>query len=340
MSRTLSVSSPAIPVVLGRPVLEPVRLAGEEGVDGLFAYELMLSGAAELELDAFVGREICCEIELDGSAPREINALITDAALWGEQGRHVHYKLTLRPWLHLATLRTDCRIFQNRTVVQILDALLANYGFPVDRRLAETYPVRDYQTQFNESDFDFFSRLCQEWGISYHFAHSQGRHRLVLTDGIGAFEPAGSTAYREVEYHAPGWKIDAEYIHSFVPAHHLTSGRYATRDYDYTRPRADLSTARKDPRPTGHADGEVYQWHADAGSSHYVQPMPAARATATRKRKAICSRCCACRPCAPTAPGRRPAATSGAWWPGAPSSCGSTRGSPPTPSTWCCTPGS
>jgi type VI secretion system secreted protein VgrG len=272
MSRTLSVSSPAIPVVLGRPVLEPVRLAGEEGVDGLFAYELMLSGAAELELDGFVGREICCEIEFDGSAPREINALITDAALWGEQGRHVHYKLTLRPWLHLATLRTDCRIFQNRTVVQILDALLANYGFPVDRRLAEAYPVRDYQTQFNESDFDFFSRLCQEWGISYHFEHSQGRHRLVLTDGIGAFEPAGSTAYREVEYHAPGWKIDAEYIHSFVPAHHLTSGRYATRDYDYTRPRADLSTARKDPRPTGHADGEVYRWHADVGGGHYVQP--------------------------------------------------------------------
>jgi type VI secretion system secreted protein VgrG len=272
MSRTLSVSSPAIPVVLGRPVLEPVRLAGEEGVDGLFAYELMLSGAAELELDAFVGREICCEIELDGSVPREINALITDAALWGEQGRHVHCKLTLRPWLHLATLRTDCRIFQNQKVVQILDALLANYGFPVDRRLAEAYPVRDYQTQFNESDFDFFSRLCQEWGISYHFEHSQGRHRLVLTDGIGAFEPAGSTAYREVEYHAPGWKIDAEYIHSFVPTHHLTSGRYATRDYDYTRPRADLSTARKDPRPTGHADGEVYRWHADAGGSHYVQP--------------------------------------------------------------------
>ncbi|MDM0009550.1 type VI secretion system tip protein TssI/VgrG [Variovorax sp. J22G73] len=272
MSRTLSVSCSAIPVVFGRPVLEPVRLSGEEGVDGLFAYELWLSGAAELELDGFVGREICCEIELDGAAPRQINALITDAALWGEQGRHVHYKLTLRPWLHLATLRTDCRIFQNQTVAQILDALLANYGFPVDKRLAESYPPRDYQTQFNESDFQFFSRLCQEWGISYHFEHSQGRHRLVLSDAMGAFKPAESAAYREVEYHAPGWKLDAEYIHSFVPMHQLTSGRYAARDYDYTRPRADLSASRKDPRPTGHADGEVYQWHAETGGAHFVQP--------------------------------------------------------------------
>ncbi|CAA2101191.1 type VI secretion system Vgr family protein [Variovorax paradoxus] len=284
MPRTLSVSSSAIPQRQGRPALEPVRLSGHEALNALFEYELLLktpdasnldaSMAANFDLDAFVGREACCEIALDDGASgvRQINALITDAALWGEEGRHVQYKLTLRPWLHLATLRTDCRIFQDRTVVQILDALLADYAFPVDKRLVETYPARDYQTQFNESDFAFFSRLCQEWGISYHFEHSHGRHRLVLCDAMGAYGQADSAMYREVEYHAPGWKLDAEYIHSFVPASHLASGRYATRDYDYTRPRADLGASRKDPRPTGHADAQVYEWHAGTGGSHYAQP--------------------------------------------------------------------
>ncbi|MGJ7522853.1 type VI secretion system Vgr family protein [Variovorax sp. LT1P1] len=298
-SRTLRVSSPAIPVVLGHPALEPVRLSGAEGVNALFTYELLLktpdalnlgaSGAADFDLDAFIGRELSCVIELDGAGSflpgavgastdrigagtREINALITEACLWGEEGRHVQYKLTLRPWLHLATLSTDCRIFQNQSVVQILDSLLADYAFPVDKRLIETYPTRDYQTQFNESDFDFFSRLCQEWGISYFFEHSQGKHRLVLVDAMGAYQPNPSKAYQLVEYHAPGWKTDAEYLHSFVPAHRLTSGQYSTRDYDYTRPRADLSQSRRDPRPTGQADQEVYQWHADAGGSHYAQP--------------------------------------------------------------------
>jgi type VI secretion system secreted protein VgrG len=283
MSRTLSVQSPAIPVVLGCPALEPVRLSGHEGLNSLFAYELLLktpdglnlgaSGAADFDLDAFIGRELSCEIELEASAPRQINTLITDAAMWGEEGRHVQYKLTLRPWLHLATLRTDCRIFQDQTVVEILDELLAGYAFPVDKRLFETYPTRDYQTQFNESDFAFFSRLCQEWGISYHFEHSQGKHRLVLCDAMAAYGQADSAAYREVEYHAPGWKLDAEYIHSFVPASRLTSGRYATSDYDYTRPRADLNAGRKDPRPTGQADGEVYQWHSQVGGSHCAQPQ-------------------------------------------------------------------
>ncbi|MFM9925133.1 type VI secretion system tip protein TssI/VgrG [Variovorax sp. H27-G14] len=299
-SHTLRIESSALPVFQGRASLEPVRLSGREGLNSLFAYELLLktpddlnlgaSGAADFDLDSFIGRELSCLIELDGSgsfAPgavgasvdhvgagvRQINALITDAALWGEEGRHVQYRLVLRPWLHLATLSTDCKIFQNKTVVQILDELLADYAFPVDKRLIETYPVRDYQTQFNESDFAFFERLCQEWGISYHFEHSQGKHRLVLTDAMGAYAPSQSAAYQEVEYHAPGWKVDAEYLRSFMPEHQLTSGRYETRDYDYTRPRANLSAARKDPRPTGQSDGEVYQWHAaSAAGSHYAQP--------------------------------------------------------------------
>uniref|UniRef100_UPI004039F0F7 type VI secretion system Vgr family protein n=1 Tax=unclassified Variovorax TaxID=663243 RepID=UPI004039F0F7 len=289
-ARTLEISSAAIPWVLGRPALEPVRLSGREGLNSLFDYELLLktpdalnlgaSGAMDFDLDGFVGREICCAIALDGMGDllpgaglRQINALITDAAVWGEEGRHVQYRLGLRPWLHLATLSTDCRIFQNCSVVQILDELLGAYDFAVDKRLIERYPARDYQTQYNESDFEFFSRLCQEWGISYFFEHGEGKHRLVLVDSMGAYRRNPSVAHWEVEYHAPGWKLDAEYIHSFVPHHQLTSGKYASRDHDYTRPRADLGVVRSDPRPTGQADGEVYQWHAgSAAGSHYAQP--------------------------------------------------------------------
>jgi type VI secretion system secreted protein VgrG len=299
MTHTLNIESAAIPMSAGRPALEPSRLSGREGVNSLFAYELVLktpdalnlgaSGAMDLDLDGFIGREITCSIQLDGAGQflpgaigvpvdhvgagaRQISALITDASLWGEEGRHVQYKLTLRPWLHLATLTTDCKIFQNKTVVQILDELLVEYDFPVDKRLIENYPVRDYQVQFNESDFTFFERLTQGWGINYFFEHSEGKHRLVLIDNMGAHKMNDSAAYQQVEYHAPGWKIEGEYVHSFMPQSHLTSGKYAGRDYDYTRPQAALGIGRSEPRSTGHATGEVYQWHARQAGSHYVQP--------------------------------------------------------------------
>ncbi|MGJ7508617.1 type VI secretion system Vgr family protein [Variovorax sp. GT1P44] len=302
-NRTLSVDSPAMPRHLGAPALDPVRLSGREGLNSLFEYELLLktpdalnlgaSAAADFNLDDFIGREISCSIQLDGSGRflpgvvgasvnsigagvRQINALIADAACLGEEGRHIEYRLTLRPCLHLATFRTDCKVFQNKTVVDILDELLGDYDFPVDKRLIETYPQRDYQTQYNESDFEFFERLCQEWGISYFFDHSEGKHRLVLIDNMGAYKENASEAYRQVEYHTAGWRPDAEYIHSFVPRNELTSGHYTTRDYDYTRPRADLTLTRSDPRPTGQADGEVYKWHDSSAGSHYAQPKAGA----------------------------------------------------------------
>ncbi|MEJ8821642.1 type VI secretion system tip protein TssI/VgrG [Variovorax humicola] len=300
-THTLSISGSALPEYLGQPLLHPVRLSGTEGLNSLFEYELLLktpefefsgtgrAAGANIDLDGLIGREINCTIQLDGAGTfvpgrvgavadhlgageRQINAIVTDARMLGEEGRHFRYALTLRPWLHRADLRSDCKVFQNQTVVETLDELLGAYTFPVVKRLVETYPVRDYQTQLNETDFAFFERLCQEWGINYFFEHSDGAHRLVLIDNMGAYKAMPSVAYQTVDYHPPGWKTDAEYLHAFACTNRLTSGGYATRDYDYTRPRADLSISRHDPRPTGLADGEIYEWHADQAASHYAQP--------------------------------------------------------------------
>src|SRR5471032_155657 len=106
MPRTLTVRATAIPLFLGQPALAPVRLSGHEGLNSLFAYELLLktpdalnlgaSGAADFDLDQFIGQEIACSIQLDGAGQflpgavgasvdhvgagmRQINALITDA---------------------------------------------------------------------------------------------------------------------------------------------------------------------------------------------------------------------------------------------------------------------
>lgn len=76
-SRTLQIQSAAIPVVQSQPALEPVRLSGREGLNSPFEYELLLktpddlnlgaSGAAGWDLDSFIGREITCSIQFDGS---------------------------------------------------------------------------------------------------------------------------------------------------------------------------------------------------------------------------------------------------------------------------------
>jgi type VI secretion system secreted protein VgrG len=288
-TRTLSATSPALPNFMGTPVLVPTRLSGEEGLCELFTYQLELktpedlvyspSLASNIPLAPMAGREIHVAIELvgKGSSPsgtgvgadqRQLNALITQARYLRPEGRHHVYGLTLRPWLWLATLNQTCRIFQDQTVVQTLDAVLANYPFPVAKRLSVSdYPVRDYQVQYNESDFAFFVRLCETWGISWWFEHAEGAHRLVLADGMGAYPTNPSAAYSELHYYPPGHKADEEYISRLHVAEAIATGAWASADTDYTRAGADLAVSEREPRgssnTTGHANAEVFAWPVD-----------------------------------------------------------------------------
>ena len=292
--RALTVQSAAIPQVAGRPALVPLQLSGVEAINGLFEYRLILqtpdallelgSGlqGANFVLSDMVGREITCSIELEGhgsfvpglpggsgesnqgAGVREISALISDARLLGEDSRHALYELTLRPWLHLATLSTDCKVFQDQTPVQVIRAVLADYPFAAEVRLIEPYPVRDYIVQYNETDYQFVCRLMQEWGINHHFEHSGGVHRLILSDHNGAFSPIQKddpkSSYHRIAYHPPGHKVDEEYIHAFTPVQRLSAGHYESREYDHTRPKAQLKATASAPRATGQSGQEVYLW--------------------------------------------------------------------------------
>ncbi|RFO96693.1 type VI secretion system tip protein VgrG [Rhodoferax lacus] len=306
--RVLTVKSPAIPIVAGQPALVPLKLEGAEGINSLFEYRLtlqtpdalnfMAASGSNFDLTAFVGLELSCFVELEGQGQfvpglpggagaanqgagvREISGMITEARFVGVDSRHALYELTLRPWLHLATLTTNCKVFQDQTPIEVIAAVLANYPFATTKRLIETYPQRDYTVQYNESDFEFITRLMQEWGINYHFEHSAGVHRLVWSDHNGAFQVTqnkkkGVSAYHSIPFYPLGHKIDREYIHGFSPVDSLTSGSYASREYDYTRPRATLAAEASAPRNTGHADEEVYLWRGDktcVGGSDYSQP--------------------------------------------------------------------
>jgi len=307
MQRVLSVISPAIPKVGGVAALEPIKLTGREAINELFCYELTLQTqealaftgvGANFDTEAWVGKEISMYIELDGSGTfipglpggsrpgagagtREINGLIEAALYLGEDNRHHLYRLEIRPWLICATRDTDSRIWQNLTVIEVLREVLDAYPFSMTTMLAEQYPVRDYVTQFNETNFEFVTRLLQEYGINYFFTHSAGTHRLVLCDFNGAYkrfqatDQQGAGAYDSVAYYPPGHKIDQEYISSFVTQRKSTPGQYSTREQDYTRPRSLLAVTQSDPQKIGHANGEIYLWRTmkpGLGGSDYHQP--------------------------------------------------------------------
>ncbi|EBW4111690.1 type VI secretion system tip protein VgrG, partial [Salmonella enterica subsp. enterica] len=128
-------------------------LNGSETLGALFTYVVQLktpdtlnlgyvSPAANLPLKPMVGKDLCVNIELDGGGKRHISGLVTAARVVGHEGRSVTYELRMEPWLKLLTHTSDYKAFQNKTVVDILDEVLAEYPYPVEKRLVESYPVR------------------------------------------------------------------------------------------------------------------------------------------------------------------------------------------------------
>ena len=80
-----------------------------------------------------VGKDLCVSIELDGGGKRYISGLVTAARVVGHEGRSVTYELRIEPWLKLLTHTSDYKAFQNKTVVDILDEVLDEYSFPVEK---------------------------------------------------------------------------------------------------------------------------------------------------------------------------------------------------------------
>ncbi|EIL0613627.1 type VI secretion system tip protein VgrG [Salmonella enterica] len=247
-------------------------LNGSEALGSLFTYIVQLktpdtlnlgyvSPAANLPLKAMVGKDLCVNIELDGGGKRHISGLVTAARVVGHEGRSVTYELRMEPWVKLLTHTSDYKAFQNKTVVDILDEVLAEYPYPVEKRLVESYPVRTWQVQYGETDFDFLQRLMQEWGIYWWFEHSEDSHTLVLADAISTHHACPDSP--EVEWHQKGLKLDKAFIHTIIANESLRTGQWVLDDFDFKKPRSRLANTVANPRETGHASYEHYEWPGD-----------------------------------------------------------------------------
>ncbi|MEI2266615.1 type VI secretion system Vgr family protein [Erwinia sp. CGal63] len=276
-----------MPLLLGETALVLTKLEGEESFSTLYSYKLTAKtpandlipwqSAANVDIKALIGKEMTISIELDGNGldefmgigagSREISGLVQRARFLGRDANQAIFEIIIRPWLYLTELTTDFKIFQQKTVVDIIDEVLADYNFPLEKRLTGTYPLLDFQVQYGETDFNFIERLMEEWGIYWFFEHEDQKHKLVLVDHVGAHKRFSSEAYHVLQYMPSEPKAGQEYIKSFEFQETITSGRWYTDDYDFTKSRADISAVDSKPRHTSFNEMEVYHWPGD-----YDQP--------------------------------------------------------------------
>lgn len=247
------------------------RMEGYDALGRLYEVRLELLRHVDktplIKADEVLGTHVGVKIRNPDDSWRYVNGVCTRFERGGMVGRFHIYRLQLRPWLWELTLTTDCRIFQNKTAVQIIDDIFAEYAAAskVEKKLTGTPVTRPYTVQYNESDFNFVTRLMEQEGIYYYFKHEQGKHTLVLCNGSTGHSPA-ATPTLQWSPSASSNALREDIVTHWHRSHSLRSLKYSHTDYAAEAPTTSLmaSATRSAPYPSP-SNPKKYEVHRYPG---------------------------------------------------------------------------
>ncbi|QEG01406.1 Phage-related baseplate assembly protein [Stieleria maiorica] len=238
------------------------RMSAFERLGCLFEFSLdLLSDDHNIVLEDLLGTPACVSVLLPNGSTRYFHGLVNRFSWAGSHSQKSVYRATLVPWLWFLTRTSNCRIFQNKTVPEIIETVFRDHGFTdYVLRFRETYRRWDYCVQYRESDFDFVSRLMEQEGIYYFFSHEDSKHEMVLADDASAHSAA--SGYATVPFFPPdeGRLREIEHVYHWSASNEVQTGAYVLDDYDFERPNADLLATSKSQRKHNLSKFEVYDY--------------------------------------------------------------------------------
>ena len=251
-------------------------LDGEEIISGLFQYDLQLmSDNHNVEHSQLLGKEVTITIHASGEDKQRyihgyVNSLrlldINDDSLRG-------YHISVVPGLWFSTLNSKNRIFQNKTAEAIITEVLNVHSSVIkfDFSTSTTFLNREYCVQFDETDFEFVSRLLAEEGISYYFEHSESEHKIIFVDDSQGFFDLGLDS---LDYDGGGSQPTKNSIHSWQRNYSYHTGAVELTDYNEFSPsnnyKTKISTASSLNSVSGYSRQQYghYRLEADGDSKH------------------------------------------------------------------------
>ena len=258
MARTFELITP-----LGADVLLFHRMQAREELSRLSEFQLdALSTKADINVDDILGKNVTVKVELADNGLRHFNGYVTRFSQVGMRGRYHAYQANVRPWLWFLTRRSNCRIFQQKTVPDILKKIFNDYPGLSDTKFEATgtYRTWDYCVQYRETDFNFISRLMEQEGIYYYFKYQEGRNTLVVADSYSAH--AARPGCEQLPY-IPQERMtrpEQERISAWSFEREIQPGRYVLDDYDAEKPSVDLQVKTNLKRQHANADYEFYDY--------------------------------------------------------------------------------
>ena len=282
--RLLTVTTPAGPDAL---LAETARIDEALGPVAEHAgYRIVLTvltANAEQSLTALLGQPARLDLQTSASRTvlRPFHGHITQVTRLGANGGFARYQLIIEPWLAFLGHNQDNYLFQDKSVIEIIDELLGDWKtqgkLAPDWRwnLADTaaYPKRGMTVQYRETDLAFLKRLLAEEGLFCWFEHKAdagealGSHTLIIADHNGAFT---GNAQSRIRFTQAGATLAEDALDRWHGLRQIDTVETNASSWDYrslsTRPQGARSSIDSGslPKTVAWHDPGQYAWQNSA----------------------------------------------------------------------------
>ena len=237
-------------------------LRGFEAIERFFEFEIELIATSQtpLDEDALLATPATLVFTRGDDGERRVYGVVHSVRdFFLTESKHLGYAMTFAPraWPMMHNKRSE--IFLDVAVPDIIKTKLQRAGLDLgsdaEFRLMATYPPREFVMQYEETDLEFCSRLCEHLGISFFFEHQSGKDVIVFSDDNSGFKSIEGDA--TIAFFGRGEQAGVFALEGrtkTIPA------KYYLKDYNYRTPTVAL-TAQTDVDPAGRGDVIEYGAH-------------------------------------------------------------------------------
>lgn len=239
--------------LVGDAEFEVVSFTLDEALSTPFQLKLdLVSHQHDVDFGNLLDQPVLFTISRGGRPVRYVHGLVSTFSQSESGFRRTGYHALVEPQLARAGLRSNWRIFQNKSAPEILAIMLKRQGIAQFNLVARRdHQVREFCVQAGETDLDFINRLAAEEGFIYRFEHAARRHTLLISDcllamgtlsrgAIPCAEPddvdPDSAADTVLYRHASGGTPARPCLRRLRYSEQVRSARLVQRDYTFTHP--------------------------------------------------------------------------------------------------------
>jgi type VI secretion system secreted protein VgrG len=274
-----------------------LRFKGTEQMNRLGEFKVDVVGALVPVVDTpvpivpklLMGSKAVIKMDVHDSK-RSFIGYITRFDQGERHGRYFSYTFTLKPWLWFATRSRNSRVFQKKSVkdivTEVLTPYLAGNTLKWDLVAESLYPKLDFCVQYDESDYDFAARLLQRAGINYYFKHETDSEALTLVLFDANAKLKGRSPMEPIHW-ASTLKDDGT-IADWNSSDEVRYKSAVVQDYDYLASETEIQKEKKEfgIPPLWKGSGEFYEYPADIVQNSQLETAGTTVAKAASDRSA------------------------------------------------------